>query len=181
MTAYKQVLPGMSGRVKRRFIYCLGATRQAMSPCKLCLRLPTGPASAETVDCQLLLSRKHGGNTVWRMIGGRFRQSLGLGPLLAPCTYALHAQQLISLRQFRPNISSTRTVARAASTLQPTKHRKQEPEGQWAAEFRSLGLSPELLVATQEHGLTQPTEIQVKSNATSHDIACCPTSHTVQP
>ena len=93
------------------------------------------------------------------MIGGTFRQSLGLGPLLAPCTYA---QQLISLRQFRPNTSSTRTIARAASTLQPTKQRKQEPEGQWAAEFRSLGLSPELLVATQEHGLTQPTEIQVK-------------------
>jgi len=109
------------------------------------------------------VSRKHGGNTVWRMIGGTFRQSLGLGPLLAPCTYALHAQQLISLRQFRPNTSSTKTVARAASTLQPTKHRKQEPEGQWAAEFRSLGLSPELLVATQEHGLTQPTEIQVTS------------------
>ncbi|KAA6420269.1 MAG: DEAD-box ATP-dependent RNA helicase 39-like [Trebouxia sp. A1-2] len=94
------------------------------------------------------------------MLGGTFRQSLGLGPLLAPCTYALHAQQLISLRQFRPNTCSTRTLAHAATMLQPTKHRKQEPEGQWAAEFRSLGLSPELLVATQEHGLTQPTEIQ---------------------
>ena len=118
------------------------------------------------------------------MIGGTFRQSLGLGPLLAPCTYALHAQQLISLRQFRPNTSTTRTVTRAASTLQPTKHRKQEPEGQWAGEFRSLGLSPELLVATQEHGLTQPTEIQVifklcmtsyRSHCTSLKQCCCET------
>lgn len=93
------------------------------------------------------------------MIGGTIRQSLG--PLLAPCTYAVHANQLISLRHFKPNSSCPRTLARAASTLQAVQHKKHEPEEQRAAEFRSLGLSPELLVATQEHGLTQPTEIQV--------------------
>lgn len=92
------------------------------------------------------------------MIGGTIRQSLG--PLLAPCTYAVHANQLISLRHFKPTSSCPRTLARAASTLQAVRHKKHEPEEQRAAEFRSLGLSPELLVATQEHGLTQPTEIQ---------------------
>ncbi len=40
MIEHKQVLPGVSGSVKRRFIYCLRATRQAMSPSKLYLRLP---------------------------------------------------------------------------------------------------------------------------------------------
>ena len=98
------------------------------------------------------------------MIGGTIRQSLG--PLLAPCTYAVHANQLISLRHFKPTSSCPRTLARAASTLQAVQHKKHEPEEQRAAEFRSLGLSPELLVATQEHGLTQPTEIQVC-------IVCC--------
>ncbi len=95
------------------------------------------------------------------MIGGTFRHSLG--PLLAPCAYARQTQQLISLRHFRPILHPSRIVTRAAATLQPAQQSKQDPDSQWAAEFRSLGLSPELLVATQEHGLTQPTEIQVSA------------------
>lgn len=93
------------------------------------------------------------------MIGGTFRQSLG--PLFAPCAGTFPIQQLISLKQFSPTPRVTKVVARAAATLQPAREKTQPSEAQWAAEFRSLGLSPELLVATQEHGLTEPTEIQV--------------------
>ncbi|KAL3144224.1 hypothetical protein ABBQ32_004004 [Trebouxia sp. C0010 RCD-2024] len=92
------------------------------------------------------------------MIGGTFRQSLG--PLFAPCASTFPIQQLISLKQFSPTPRVTKVVARATATLQPARQKTQPSEAQWAAEFRSLGLSPELLVATQEHGLTEPTEIQ---------------------
>lgn len=93
------------------------------------------------------------------MIGGTFRHSLT--PLL-PCAGSFPIQQLINLKQFRPAAHVTKVVTRAAATLQPARQSPQNSETQRAAEFRSLGLSPELLVATQEHGLTEPTEIQVR-------------------
>ena len=91
---------------------------------------------------------------VQRMIGGTFRQSFG--PLFAPYT-----QQLVSLKHFRPVFHPSRLIARAATTAQPAQRKKQELESRRPADFRSLGLSPELLVATQENGLAEPTEIQV--------------------
>ena len=93
------------------------------------------------------------------MIGGTFRHSLS--PLLAPCAGSFPIQQLISLKQFRPTARVAKLITSAAATLQPARQKPQNSETQRAAEFRSLGLSPELLVATQEHGLTEPTEIQV--------------------
>ena len=96
------------------------------------------------------------------MIGGTFRHSFS--PLLAPCASSFPIQQLISLKQFRPTARATKIVTRAAATLQPARQNSQNSETQRATEFRSLGLSPELLVATQEHGLTEPTEIQVSNH-----------------
>ena len=96
------------------------------------------------------------------MIGGTFRHSLS--PLLVPCATSFPIQQLISLKQFKPSVRVTKIVTRAAATLQPARQKSQLSETQRAAEFRSLGLSPELLVATKEHGLTEPTEIQVSKH-----------------
>lgn len=93
------------------------------------------------------------------MIGGTFRHTLT--PLLAPCAGSFPIQQLISLKHFRPTAHVTKVVTRAAATLQTARQSPQNSDSQRAAEFRSLGLSPELLVATQEHGLIEPTEIQV--------------------
>lgn len=94
------------------------------------------------------------------MIGGTFRH-MGLTPLLAPCAGSFPIQQLINLKHFKPTAHVTKVVTRAAATLQPARQNAKTSETQRAAEFRSLGLSPELLVATQEHGLIEPTEIQV--------------------
>ena len=107
------------------------------------------------------------------MIGGTFRQTLS--PLLTPCTSSFPLQQLISLKQFRPHTRVAKVVARAAATLQPARQKIQSSETQSAAEFRSLGLSPELLTATQEHGLNEPTEIQV---GVQHQVESIPKGHS---
>ena len=91
-------------------------------------------------------------------MNGTFRHSLV--PLFAPCTRVLRTQQLINLKQFTAS-HPARHIARAAATLQPVRPTPSQTAGP-VAEFQALGLSPELLVATQENGLTQPTEIQAR-------------------
>ena len=109
------------------------------------------------------------------MIGGTFRQSLS--PLLAPCTSSFPIRQLVSLKQFKPNARTARTVTTAAATLHPVR---QSSDTQWAAEFRSLGLSPELLTATQENGLNEPTEIQVSVVFVTAKAGCSRPSCPIQ-
>lgn len=91
------------------------------------------------------------------MLSGLFRQAWS--PSLTPCPNLFRTQQLTNLRQFRP-FSRPRTAARAA-TLQPTQRKDQVASAPVVAEFRHTGLSAELVVATEENGLREPTEIQV--------------------
>ena len=92
------------------------------------------------------------------MLSGLFRQACT--PSLTPCPHLFRTQQLTNLRQFRPFSRNARTVARAA-TLQPTQRKDQVASPPVIAEFRHTGLSAELVVATEENGLREPTEIQV--------------------
>lgn len=81
-------------------------------------------------------------------------------PALTPCIHLFRAQQLTNLRHFRPHARPPRVTARAA-TLDPTQSDVKATER--TTGFRQLGLSQELVAATQQNDLTEPTEIQVSS------------------
>ena len=98
------------------------------------------------------------------MLSGLFQHAWS--PSLAPCSYLFRTQQLTNLRHFRPFSRSPRVVARAAAPA-VTQRKDKAPTQPVPAEFRQLGLSSDLVVATQEIGLAEPTEIQVSTAAAS--------------